>query len=86
MGDKSKVKITSNKAIDPGLRFQRLLHVVSSRTGDISLEEVLSCLFNVLKLSPASVLQGGPKAHENMAYVIDGGSLLHRLTWKKGET
>ena len=109
LGDSSAVKIAPDRTIDPALLFQRFL--VVSRSGDLSLEKVLSyelstfppALFetrsilrkadkpqlaqaiqdHVTNLSSEAVMSSTPKTDR---YVLDGGSLLHRLPWKKGES
>ena len=120
------MKISPDRTIDPALLFQRFL--VVSRSGDLSLEEVLTyeqaspiwCLArqnptlyplapyppalfetrNILRkadkpqlaqtirehaadLSSEAVMNSIPKTD---CYVLDGGSLLHRLPWKKGDS
>ena len=103
------MKIAPDRTIDPVLLFQRSL--VMSRSGDLSLEEVLTyelspyppALFetgNILRkadkpqlaqairdhaadLSSEAVMNCIPKTD---CYVLDGGSLLHRLPWKKGDS
>ncbi|XP_068246882.1 uncharacterized protein [Palaemon carinicauda] len=109
LGNISAVKIACDRTIDPALLFQRFL--VMSRSGDLSLEEVLtyelspypSALFetrNILRkadkpllaqairdhvaaFSSEAVINSKPKTD---CYVLDGGSLLHRLPWKKGDS
>ena len=105
LGNISAVKIAADRTIDPALLFQRFL--VVSRTGDLSLDNVLSyelspfppALFetrNILRkadkpqLSQAirdsssdAVLFSVP---ETDCYVLDGGSLLHRVPWEKGKS
>ena len=109
LGNISAVTIAPDRTIDPALLFQRFF--VVSRSGDISLEEVLTyelspyppALFetrNILRkadkpqlpqairdhaadLSSEAVMNSIPKTD---CYVLDGGSLLHRLPWKKGDS
>ena len=109
LGNISAVKIAPDRTTDPALLFQRFL--VVSRSGDLSLEEVLTyelspyppALFearNILRkadkpqlakairdhaadLSSEAVMNSIPKTD---CYVLDGGSLLHRLPWKKGDS
>ena len=99
----SAVKIAPDRTIDPALLFQRFL--VMSRSGDLSLEEVLTYELssyppahfetrNILRkadkpqlaqairdhavdLSSEAVVNSIPKTD---CYVLDGGSLLHRLS------
>ena len=108
LGNISAVKIAPGRTIDPPLLFQRFL--VVSRSGDLSLEEVLTyelspyppALFetrNILRkadqpqlaqairdnaadLSSEALMNSIPKTD---CYVLDGGSFLHRLPWKKGD-
>jgi hypothetical protein len=109
LGNISAVKIGPDRTIDPALLFQRFLLV--SRSGDLSLEEVLTyelspyppTLFetrNILRkadkpqlaqairdyvadLSSEAVINYIPKTD---CYVLDGGSLIHRVPWKKGDS
>ena len=105
--DMSTVKIAPEQSIDSALLFQRFL--VVSKTGDISLQEVISyelspfpsALFearNVFRkadkpqlahaiadhLSKTSSDPTSESVPNTAHYVLDGGSLLHRLTWKTG--
>ena len=108
LGDASAVKVAPEQIIDPAL-FQQFL--VVSKTGDLSLEDVMSfelspfppALFeakNVFqkadkpqlshaiinyssKVSSEAIIDIAPKTE---CYVLDGGSLLHRLPWKLGDS
>jgi len=114
LGNSSAVQVAPDRTIDPSLLFQRFL--VVSRTGDLSLEEVMSfelspyppSLFEDNKIlrkadkpqlaqavsdhcTKALACEGAPdttpSAHlQTERYVLDGGSLLHKLKWKKGDT
>ena len=109
LGNISAVKIAPDRTIDPALLFQRFL--VVSRSGDLSLEEVVTYELsfypptpfetrNILRkadkpqlaqairvhaadLSSDAVMNSVPKTD---CYVLDGGSLHHRLPWKKGDS
>ena len=109
LGDASAVKVAPEQIIDPALLFQWFL--VVSKTGDLSLEDVMSFelspfppdLFeakNVFrkadkpqlshaiidyssKVSSEAIIDIAPKTE---CYVLDGGSLLHRLPWKLGDS
>ena len=102
LGDVSAVKVAPEQTIDPALLFQRFL--VVSKTGELSLQEVMSyelspfppALFEARsvfrkadkpqlahaiidhsnKVSTEAVGDSVPKTEH---YVLDGGSLLHRL-------
>ena len=109
LGNISAVKIAPDRTIDPTLLFQRFL--VVSRSGDLSLEEVL--MYELSPYPPAifetrNILRTADKPqlaqairdhaadlssetvmnsiHKTYCYVLDGGSLLHRLPWKKGDS
>ena len=109
MGNMSAVKLAPDRTIDPALLFQRFL--VVSRSGDLSLEEVLA--FELSSYPPALfetryILRKADKPQLAQAireyangissqavmdtapptdyYVLDGGSLLHRLSWNKGDS
>jgi len=45
--------------------------------------QLLEAIRNHVKSSDAAVIQSIPKTDH---YVLDGGSLLHRLKWKEGST
>lgn len=103
------VKIGDEQTIDPALLFQRFL--VVSRTGDLSLDDVMSyelCPFppalfeakNLLRKADKPQLAESIRKHVSESstnvvtdaipvtehYVLDGGSLLHRLKWTEGST
>ena len=109
LGNMSAVMIAPDRTIDPALLFQRFL--VVSRSGDLSLEEVLTyerspyppALFetrNILRKADKPQLAQASRDHaadllsesvmnsiaKTDCYVLDGGSLLHRLPWKKGDS
>ena len=109
LGNISAVKIAPDRTIDPTLLFQRFL--VVSRSGDLSLEEVLTyelspyppALFETRNIPRkadkpqlAQAIQEYTKDVSSEAvmntvpatdcYVLDGGSLLHRLPWNKGDS
>ena len=110
LGNPSAVKVAPDRTIDPNLLFQRFL--VVSRTGHLSLEEVMryelsaypSALFEhkqILRKADKPQLAQAIHDHcntiqsnestsdaipETERYVIDGGSLLHRLKWRRGDT
>jgi len=93
LGNISAVKIAPDRTIDPGLLFQRFL--VVSRSGDLSLEEVLTyelspyppALFETRNiLRKADKLQLAQAIRDHAADVLDGDSLLHHLPWKKGDS
>ena len=74
----SSVKVAPERTIDPGLLFQRFLVVL--KLGVLSLEDVM---MYELSPFPLALFEVQPKTQH---YVQDGGSLLQRLSWKKGET
>jgi hypothetical protein len=105
LGNVSAVKIAPDRTIDPALLFQRFLLV--SRSGEISLEDVLSyelsphppALFetkNILRKADKPQLVQAIRDHASTAvlnvipgtdcFVLDGGSLIHRLPWENGES
>ena len=109
LGNISAVKIAPDRTIDPALLFQCFL--VVSRSGDLSLEEVLTfelspyppALFetrNILRKADKPQLAQAIRYHavdlssealmnyipKTDCYVLDGGSLLHCLPWKKGNS
>ena len=109
LGNISAVQIAPGRTIDPALLFQRFL--VLSRSGDLSLEEVLTyelnpyppALFETRNIPrKAAKLQLAQEIRDNASdlpseavmnsipktdcHVLDGGSLLHRLPWKKGDS
>ena len=89
------IKVTVDRVIDSALLFQRYL--VVSQSGDLCLEEVMKYEFSPY---PPSLFEGKyilrkpDKPDEAILqfipridpYVLDGGSLLHRLKWKEGST
>ena len=109
LGNMSAVNIAPDCTNDPALLFQRFF--VVSRSGDLSLGEVLSyklspfppALFearNVHRKADKPQLAQAIRYHatdlsseavmnplpETDCYVLDGGSLLHRLPWKTGDS
>ena len=110
LGSSSTVKVAADRTIEPSLLFQRFL--VVSKTGDLSLEDVMGyelspyppSLFeskNILRKADKPQLAHAITEHcnkqhpsgkmsddipETERYVLDGGSLLHKLKWKKGDT
>jgi hypothetical protein len=104
----SSIKVDDNSSIDPALLFQRML--VVSKTGNMSLEEVLKyelCSYPPSLFDSRTMLRKAdkpPLAHailkhlnindsnhpksteEPHKFILDGGSLLHRLTWTRGST
>ncbi|KAG1696934.1 Alpha-N-acetylgalactosaminidase [Nymphon striatum] len=110
LGNSSGVKVSPDRTTDPSLLFQRFL--VVSRTGDLSLEEVMRyelspyppSLFedkNILRKADKPQLAQAIIAHCNKTpsceaisdtipqtemYVLDGGALLHKHKWTRGDT
>ncbi|KAG1691496.1 hypothetical protein GQR58_007434 [Nymphon striatum] len=110
LGNSSGVKVSLDRTIDPSLLFQRFL--VVSRTGNLSLEEVMRyelspyppSLFedkNILRKADKPQLAQAIIAHCNKTpsceaisdtipqtemYVLDGGALLHKHKWTRGDT
>jgi 5'-3' exonuclease len=110
LANSSAVKVAPDRTIDPGLLFQRFL--VASRTGHLSIEEVMtyelspypSSLFedkNTLRKADKPQLAHAMYDHCNKMpssettsdvvpkterYVLDGGNLLRKLKWMKGDT
>ena len=109
LGNISAVTIAPDRTTDPAFLFQRFL--VVSRSGDLSLEEVLTfelspyplALFetrNILRKADKPQLAQAIRDHaadllneavmnsipKTDCYALDGGFLLHRLPWKKGDS
>jgi len=105
LGETSAVTIAPDRTIDSGLLFERFL--VVAKTGELSLEEVMSyelspfppALFdsiNVFRKADKPQLAHAISEHapdgildfvpETERHVLECGSLLHRIRWKKGES
>ena len=86
LGNISAVKIASDRTIDPALLFQRFLAVSRSEDPLKTNPNLLRQFETMLRsadFSSEAVLNYIPTTD---CYVLDGGSLLHRLPWKKGNS
>lgn len=109
LADQSTIKVAKDRVIQPALLFQRFL--VVSKSGDLSLEDVMSyelspfppSLFEAKEIfrkadkpqlahavaefsskeSDKTVMDTIPSTEH---YVLDGGSLVHRVPWKRGDS
>ena len=89
MSTKPAVKIGGERvSVDPQLLFQRLLHVAG---GDLSkLEEIFKHELTALSYwqstcgMPVKVASSKCLRTEDAHYILDGGSLIHQLSWLRG--
>ena len=105
LGETSAIAVAPDRTIDCSLLFQRFL--VIAKTGELSLEEVMSyelspfppSLFETThifrkadkpQLVQAIIEHAGDAILDTVPstelHVLDGGSLLHRLPWKSGDS